>query len=165
YHYFEGKRGFYLETLRAASHRLLLMTELDPALGPLDQLRASIDAHIRYLSEYGSVYATVHRGAMGVAPEVREILDAHREVVVRRITKRLGIARPRAILRSALRVWIAMVEGASLDWLEHRDLEPEVLREILVAAYLNVCQQVHARDPRAYPATGVAASKASPRGR
>ena len=165
YHYFDGKRGFYLDTLRAASQRLLALTEPDPALGPLEQLRAGIDAHIRYLRDHGSVYATVHRGAMGAAPEVREILEAHREVVVRRITKRLGIHRPRALLRSALRAWIAMVEGVSLDWLEHRDLEPEVLREMLVAGYLSVCQQVHARDPKAYPATGIAGSEAAAPGR
>jgi AcrR family transcriptional regulator len=156
YHYFEGKRGFYLETLRAASQHLLALTEPDPALPPLDQLRSAIDAHIRYLGDYGAVYATVHRGAMSVAPEVREILEAHREAVVRRITKRLGISRPRALLRSALRAWIAMLEGASLDWLEHRDLEPEVLRELLVGGYLAVCAQVQARDPKAYPSTGIA---------
>jgi len=165
YHYFDGKRGFYLATLRAASHRLLELTEPDPALGPLEQLRAGIDAHIGYLQEYGSVYATVHRGAMSVSPEVREILDEHREVVVRRITKRLGISRPRALLRSALRAWIAMVEGASLDWLEHRDLEPEVLRELLVAGYVAVCEQVYARDPKAYPPSGIARAGATARGR
>lgn len=155
YHYFEGKRGFYLETLRAASHHLLELTEPDTSLEPLDQLRAAIDAHIRYLQDYGAVYATVHRGAMS-APEVREILDSHREVVVRRITKQIGVSRPRALLRSALRAWIAMLEGASLDWLEHRDLEPEVLRELLVAGYLAVCAQVHHHDPKAYPPTGIA---------
>jgi hypothetical protein len=106
--------------------------------------------------DHGAVYVTVHRGAMSVAPEVREILEAHRDAVVRRITRRLGISRPRALLRSALRAWIAMLEGASLDWLEHRDLEPEVLRELLVAGYVAVCQQVHARDPKAYPSTGIA---------
>jgi AcrR family transcriptional regulator len=165
YHYFDGKRGFYLETLRAASQHLLDLTEPDPSLDPLDQLRSAIDAHIRYVRDYGAVYVTVHRGAMSVAPEVRAILEAHRDAVVRRITRGLGISRPRALLRSALRAWIAMLEGASLDWLDHRDLEPEVLRELLVAGYLAVCNQVHARDPKAYPSTGIARRAPGPRGR
>jgi AcrR family transcriptional regulator len=165
YHYFDGKRGFYLETLRAASQHLLELTEPDASLDPLEQLRSAIDAHFRYLRDHGAVYVTVHRGVMSVAPEVRAILEAHREAVVRRITKRLGISRPRALLRSALRTWIAMLEGASLDWLEHRDLEPEVLRELLVAGYLAVCGQVHTRDPKAYPFTGIAGRTPAARGR
>jgi len=45
YHYFRGKRDFYVETIRAASLRLRRLSEPDPKLLPVARLRASIDAH------------------------------------------------------------------------------------------------------------------------
>src|SRR4051794_36471657 len=59
YHYFTGKREFYVETLRAASRRLQLLTIPDPGLPPAAQLRAAIDAHLRYIQEHGAVYNAV----------------------------------------------------------------------------------------------------------
>jgi hypothetical protein len=36
------------------------------------------------------------------------------------------------VLRATLRSWIASVETAGLDWLEHRDLERPALERMLV---------------------------------
>jgi hypothetical protein len=49
--------------------------------------------------------------------------------------KHLGVGKPSPVLRSALRAWVAMVEGASLDWIAHPELERDAVRELLVTGF------------------------------
>jgi hypothetical protein len=44
----------------------------------------------------------------------------------------MRVERPSPVLRTTLRSWIASVETAGLDWLEHRDLERVTLERMLV---------------------------------
>jgi len=135
YHYFRSKRDFYVETVRAASRRLQLLTMPDPALPPAARLRAAIDAHLRYIQEHGPVYTAVYRSGVAIAPEIRELLEQHRGVIVQYFLEAMGVSKPRPLLRTALRSWMAMVEGASLDWIDNPSLTRDALRELLVAGY------------------------------
>jgi AcrR family transcriptional regulator len=150
YHYFHSKREFYVEAIRASSLHLLQLTEPDPLLPPSARLRAAIDAHLNYIQEHGVVYQTINNGGISVAPEVGAILDEHREVVMGRVLKNLGISKPRPVLRTALRAWVAMVEGASLDWIAHKQqLSRDSLRELLVASYVALLDKAFKLDPDA----------------
>lgn len=149
YHYFKGKREFYVETIRAASERLRALTKPNPALPPVERLRASIDAHLNYLEEHGASFAAIYRGGFAISPEVGKVVEEHRQVIVRRFLRDMGIVRPRPVLRTALRAWIAMVEGASLDWVAHRELTRDQLRELLMAGYFAVLHKAVDIDPQA----------------
>ena len=149
YHYFRGKREFYVETVRAASRRLQLLTTPDPALPPPERMRAAIDAHLRYIQEHGAVYVTVYRSGVAIAPEVREILEQHREVITRYLLDAIGVRHPRPLLQASLRAWIAMVEGASLDWIAHAAITRDQLRELLVAGYVALLTKTMELDPKA----------------
>jgi hypothetical protein len=59
-----------------------------------------------------------------------------------------GIGKPRPVLRAALRAWIAMVEGASLDWISHPELDRDALRDLLVAGYVAMLSKAVEIDPR-----------------
>jgi AcrR family transcriptional regulator len=149
YHYFQSKRGFYVETIRAASLQLRAITEPDASLSPVARLRAAIDAHLAYVSEHSAVYAAIYRGSMAVAPEISAILEEHRDVVMQYFLENFGISRPRPLLRSALRAWISMVEGASLDWIAHPTLDRDQLRELLLAGYVATLSKALELDPKA----------------
>jgi AcrR family transcriptional regulator len=149
YHYFRGKREFYVETIRAASEQLRSRTKPNPALPPVERLRAAIDAHLNYLEEHGAVYMTIYGGGLAVAPEVGKVVEEHRQVVMRWFLHNMGIVRPRPVLRTALRAWIAMVEGASLDWIASRELERNQLCELLMAGYFAVLHKAVELDPKA----------------
>ena len=136
YHYFRSKREFYVETVRAASRRLQLLTMPDPELPPSARLRAALDAHLRYIQEHGPVYSAVYGSSIAIAPEIRQILDEHRAVVIRYFLDAMGLAKPKPAMRVALRAFIAMVEGASLDWIENASIKREDLRELFVASYV-----------------------------
>lgn len=135
YHYFSSKREFFVETIRAASLHLRSLTEPDITLAPGARLRAAIDAHLDYVREHGTIYATIYRSGSSIAPEVQDILDEHRGIVMQWLLFNLGESKPKPLLRSALRAWIATVEGLSLDWIDHPELEQAALRELLVATY------------------------------
>jgi AcrR family transcriptional regulator len=147
YHYFHSKREFYVEAIRTSSQHLLQLTEPDPLLPPSARLRAAIDAYLNYVQNHGIVFQTIYSGGISVAPEVGLILEEHREVVMRRFLKNLGIAKPRPVLRTALRAWIALVEGASLDWIANAQLSRDALRELLVASYVALLDKAFKLDP------------------
>jgi AcrR family transcriptional regulator len=149
YHYFRTKREFYVEAIRASSLRLRELTKPDPSLPPLARLHAAVDAHLSYIDEHGPEYIAIYRGGLAIAPEVGDVLEEHRKVVLRWFLKNMGIKRPRPVLRTALRAWIAMVEGASLDWIAHHELKRNELRELLIAGYFAVLNKAGELDPRA----------------
>jgi AcrR family transcriptional regulator len=158
YHYFQNKRQFYVETIRSASLQLRRLTAPDPALPPHARLPAALDAHLNFIQQHGTVYSAIYRSGMTIAPEVSQILEEHRDVVIDWITRSYGIGKPRPMLRSALRAWIAMVEGASLDWIEHPKVKRDALRELLIAGYVATLGKALELDPkgaRGFPAKGL----------
>jgi AcrR family transcriptional regulator len=135
YHYFGGKKEFYVEVLRATSEELRRLTEPDPTLSPGDRLRAAVNAHLNYVQSNKPVYAAIYTSGAAIAREANDILEEHREVVLGYFLRDFGITKPRPILRAALRAWMAMVEGACLDWIAHPELERDALCELLIAGY------------------------------
>jgi AcrR family transcriptional regulator len=148
YHYFRSKQEFYVETIRAASLHLRRLTEPDPKLAPPERLRAAIDAHLAYVQAHSRAYAAIYRSGVAVAPDVGGILEEHRESVMRNFLHDLQVRKPSAVLRAAIRGWILMVEGASLDWIDHPELRREDLRELLVAGYAAMFAKALEIDPR-----------------
>jgi AcrR family transcriptional regulator len=149
YHYFQNKREFYIETVRAASLKLRLLTQPDNSLPAYSRLPAAIDAHLNYIQEHGPVYAAIYRSGVTIDPEVTAILEEHRETVMGWILKSYGITKPRPVLRSALRAWFGMVEAASLDWIERQELDRRELRELLLAGYVAALSKAVELDPKA----------------
>jgi AcrR family transcriptional regulator len=148
YHYFPGKQEFYVEVIREASHRLRKLTAPDPTLSPAARLRGAVDAHLNYVQEYGPVYAAIYKSGVAIAPEVSVILEEHRHVVLKYFLQDFRISRPRPVLRAALRAWISMVEGASLDWITHPELDRDHLRDLLIAGYAAMLGKALELDPK-----------------
>ena len=60
-----------------------------------------------------------------------------------------------ARLRAAVRAWIAMVEGTSLDWIAPPELERNQLCELLMAGYFAMLHKAVDIDPKAAGATSI----------
>ena len=148
YHYFGSKRDFYVETVRAASRRLRLLTAPDPELPPAARLRAAVDAHLRYIQEHGAVYSAVYRSGLAVAPEIQSILEEHRAIMIRYVLQAMGVTKPRPLLRAALRAWVALVEGASREWISNPSITRVELRELLVTVYAGLILKTLEIDPK-----------------
>jgi len=134
YHYFPSKRALYLEALREAAADLLALTRPDRGLGLDDQLRAGLDAYLAYVEEHAAAYRAVLRGGVGTDPEVAAVAEEVRGAIRDRILAGLGIARPEPRLRLAVTGWVGLVEAASLEWLDRRDVARTELVGMLAAA-------------------------------
>jgi AcrR family transcriptional regulator len=135
YHYFSSKRVFYVEVVRHTAERLLAKTDL-PVMEPnLESLRLGLDAFIDYIDENAGPYATFLRSGIGNDPEVAELAESTRRRFVGRMLERMGMETTPP-LRIVLRGFVGFVEAAGLDWVEHRDIERDALRELLVATLI-----------------------------
>jgi AcrR family transcriptional regulator len=132
YHYFPSKQAYFVATLEQKAEELAGRIAPDPDLAPAERLATSLDAFLGWVEENGDAYAKLVRGA-GAVPEVREVMGAVRGATADLILA--GLPEPQTpVRRAAVRAWLWFMDGAILDWLEHRDLAREELRTLLLRA-------------------------------
>ena len=135
YHYFPSKQAFFEETLSAWAERLRERTEPDPDLSPVEQLQSSLDAFLSLIEENSGAYRNLMQSATGV-PEIRKLVEEVRRATAQRILDGLypDGAPPKA--RTAVSGWLWFMDGACLNWIEHRDVEREELRDLLLGVLM-----------------------------
>ncbi|WP_327088993.1 TetR/AcrR family transcriptional regulator [Nonomuraea sp. NBC_01738] len=133
YHYFGGKQELYVAALKSAAEQLESRLRPDQGGRPLDDLAAGLGRYFDFVEEHAAGFAALLRGGpANRAGEIGEIVDGVRQRLFRLIQKQMRVEHPSPVLRTTLRSWIASVETAGLDWLEHRDIERPVLEKMLV---------------------------------
>jgi AcrR family transcriptional regulator len=132
YHYFPSKRDYFVATLQQAAAEVGRRTEPDPDLPPAEALAASLDAFLEWIEDNSLAYRKLMEGA-GSVPEVRALVDEVRDRTSARILEGIGAGPdPPAAVRTAVRGWLWFMDGAVLDWLDHRDLDRRELRDFLL---------------------------------
>ena len=132
YHYFPSKQDYFVATLVQAADEVRRRTEPDPALPPAQALASSLDAFLGWVEENAVAYRKLLESA-GSVPEVGALIDEIRDRTSARILEGIGAGDPPPPrLRAAARAWLWFMDGAILDWLEHRDLERGELRDLLL---------------------------------
>ncbi len=159
YHYFPGKRAFFQATLAQGAAELQARTEPDPTLPPHEQLRGSLEAFLELIDQNEVAYRKLMQSVSSV-PEVRELVDEVRAKTAVRILEGLypDGAPPKA--RAAVHGWLWFMDGACLDWIEHRDLTRDELRDLLLGTLLGA---LTAADAVPLEALGGEASAAAAR--
>ncbi|HEY6732091.1 MAG TPA: TetR/AcrR family transcriptional regulator [Solirubrobacterales bacterium] len=135
YHYFPSKQAFFEATLSAWAERLRERTEPNPDLPLIEQLQGSLDGFLELIEENSGAYTNLMQSATGV-PEIRDLIEAVRRATAQRILD--GVypdgAPPKA--RTAVSGWLWFMDGACLNWIEHRDIEREELRDLLLGVLM-----------------------------
>ena len=134
YHYFPSKQAYFAATLEQAAEELAEVTEPDSGRPPVEQLSASLDAYLGWVERHMGAYDKLIRG-VGAVPEVRELVERVRGETADRILA--GIAPEHTpMLRAAVRGWLWFMDGAVLDWIEHRDIDRQRLHGLLLGTLL-----------------------------
>ncbi len=149
YHYFGGKRDFYVACVQAAAAQLVARTEPDLSLPEAERARAGLEAYLEFVEERAGAYTALMRSGLGNDPEVQALLEAARAKIVERMMQGAGLDAPRPVFRLAARAWVGQVEAASLEWLAQRDVSREVLVRLLLGALFGTLVTAKALDPDA----------------
>jgi len=146
YHYFPSKQAFFEATLAQAAEELRARTEPDPSLPPLDQLRGSLEAFLELIDDNALAYRKLMQ-SLGSVPEVRELVEEVRTKTAARILEGLypDSVPPKA--RAAVHGWLWFMDGACLNWIEHRDLSRDELRDLLLGTLLGALTAADAIPP------------------
>jgi AcrR family transcriptional regulator len=134
YHYFTTKSDLYLAAVGAAAAELRDATTQEADVPPSVALERSLAAHIDWIDENSSAYRAVLQGGLSSDPDVQAIIEESRADVVSRLARGFGLRRPTSVQRTVLRGWVGFLEGACLDWLEHKDIPKRRLVRLLAAS-------------------------------
>src|SRR4051794_29363073 len=136
YHYFPSKQAYFAATLEQAAAELARTTEPDADLAPVEQLAASLDAYLSWVERNAGAYSKLIQ-SVGAVPAVRELVERVRSDTADRILAGIAPDRPPSpALRAAVRGWLWFMDGAVLDWLEHRDMDRGRLHGLLLGTLL-----------------------------
>ena len=134
YHYFPSKQDFFVATLQQGAEEIARRTQPDPELPPMEALAGSLDGFLGWIEENELAYRTFIE-SVGNVPEVRAVIDQIRDATSARILEGLGVGDPPPPrMRTAVRAWLWFMDGAILDWLDHRDMPRAELRDLLLGS-------------------------------
>ncbi len=133
YYYFHSKRGYYLAIIQDSVASLVAFAAERAELPPVERVQRTIDSYLRYAEHNQAAYRAIVAGGVGFDTEVHAIRDGVREAIVATIAEgaygRTDIA---PVARMGLLAWVCSVEGATLDWIDRRDMRRETMCELLV---------------------------------
>ena len=149
YHYFGSKRAYYVETVRVGCEALLEACYIGLDLPIPDRARWGITAYLDFAAQHGAAYLVVLKSGVGVDAQVVEILEATRRTFSLRMLEGLGVAPDRPVFRTLARTWVGSVEAATMDWLEHQDIDRDTMIELLLRMLGDLVATAVAFDPEA----------------
>jgi AcrR family transcriptional regulator len=147
FHYFQNKRGLYLEGLREAVRQLTVAHETDPGQPPGRQLRQLLAAHLRHLSEHEQLALSLIL-RVGDDPQAWEAFEATRWDSIDWACGLLGLDPGRPALRLMWRSFAGAADEATVLWLKNgRPFEVEAFVEALVEMLVGALRGAARLDP------------------
>ena len=133
YHYFGGRRGFYLATVTHVIDGLL--DAMKTARDANDNQRFGlITGFVRYVKENAEIYQALVRGGLGADPEIGAQLDRVKEFGIEAIVGSSVLPLLSPLARLKMVGWIAWVEAATSAWLETDDIKESEFIDAVVSA-------------------------------
>lgn len=134
YHYFPSKRAFFLAIVEDESTKLLRASTPDPALPPLDQLKAGLEVYIDYAERHPDGYRMAHQATttgQDLHPIHQARVTAQRDRILAGLGTMMSVDEEAKV---AVTGWLAFTETAIVDWLDYRAITREQLRDLCARA-------------------------------
>ncbi|MGN6606319.1 MAG: TetR/AcrR family transcriptional regulator [Jatrophihabitans sp.] len=144
HHYFGTKRDLYVEVVR----NLVILPRLDDEVAATastleERAELCVDWFLGVLGTNPRTFVAV-LGAEGVGddPEIEQILAEADDLAARKVLKTLGVRRPTAAQRAAIRAYGGMLKVAVRETVRERTLTRRDLRSLLVTTLIAVAREV-----------------------
>ena len=98
-------------------------------------MTASLGAFLALIEENSVAYRNLMSSATS-APQIRGLIDQVRRQTAARILAGIYPDDPPPKARAAVSGWLWFMDGACLDWLEHRDIDRDELRDLLLGTLM-----------------------------
>jgi AcrR family transcriptional regulator len=148
YHYFSSKTELFKAAVAEHAQQLETLLTPSPDRPPIEQLTSTLDAYLEWIDDNARTWSKLMQSATTL-PEARTLIDSFRDRTLQQITAGLTASSPPPpALRTALRGWLAYVDAAILDWIDHRDLTRTQLREMLITAFAASLTAAAQADPK-----------------
>jgi AcrR family transcriptional regulator len=119
YHYFPNKRAFFAAIVQLGYDEILEVTRPDPALPPVAQLQAGLEAYLDYVQSHPHMYRAIFRGAASSEASVQQVVNRNLDEQAQRILRGMGLSRAESpLVHLTVRAWMAFLIRAVLDWLD-----------------------------------------------
>ncbi|WP_431969264.1 TetR/AcrR family transcriptional regulator [Nocardia sp. bgisy134] len=142
YRHFPSKRDLFAAVYQQAADRLLVATELDAETPLRDQLAAGLDAHLDYFEANARTVIAANRMLAG-DPTIQSIISGELDELRGRLLNVMGLSEAeRAAASSVLMSWLTFVRVLTVDWLEHRAMSRNDVRDISVGALLGALEPI-----------------------
>lgn len=131
YHYFATKRDFFAAIVRTQTDQILRITQPDPALPLTEQLTAGLDAYLDYVESHPEGYRVLHRAAVSMDEDIRQIcednLAAQRDRILATLGPHLEVSEVTSV---AVHGWLMFVVTVCLQWAEQPAISRTELRDL-----------------------------------
>lgn len=118
YHYFpDGRRELYLAVLDQSSQELTAEWLMDEDVPLAERLARNFGRFVDHAERGTNVWMLTRQAGVSLDPEIREIAERFREVVIANISQNhIGTSEPPPLVRAALRGYLAYGEAALDEW-------------------------------------------------
>lgn len=130
YRYFPNIAELHVAALGSVVDEMIARVSMPPGESAADQLRGALEEFLSVVERHAQAYVALLRsGSVISTGETDALVDGVRDHIVALLVERSGIAEPSPpLFLLTVRGWVALVEAASLNWLQ----EPSVPRAQLL---------------------------------
>jgi AcrR family transcriptional regulator len=148
YHYFPSKTELFKAAVQEHAEDLAELLKPAADQPPLQALTTILDGYLAWIDGNAQTWSKLLQSASSL-PEAGDLVADFRDRTLEQILARVSTQRrPRPALRTAVRGWLGYIDAAILDWLAHRDLDREQLRDLLLAAFGAAVLAAQQVDPK-----------------
>ncbi|GAA2296194.1 TetR/AcrR family transcriptional regulator [Streptomyces kunmingensis] len=147
YHYFPTKRDFFAAVVHRESTRMLRLTAAVPGIPVREQLGTGLDTFLEYVASHAQGFRAFHRAEAAGDPAVRTVyregLAAHEAQIMAALAadpQMVDRLPGPAVLRLAVRGWLAFLVAVCLDWLDEPQLTRAQVRDLCARALLGALE-------------------------
>ena len=148
YHYFGGKKAFYVACVQRAADQMVEAVRTDPSQPPPVRAWTGLNAYLDYVEARSGVFTALLQGGQGVDPEVVSIIDHTRLQLAGQVLEGTGVEGS-PVFQFAVRSYVGAVEAASVAWLQDRSVPRSVVVYTLLSTLQAIMGSAAALDPDA----------------